>query len=103
MRQPASVQKVGENSSAYCLPSIRRGYAGTPTTGKLINLPLDDTGKCRVAETYSVRRHGLILMCPGEYSPLRVASPKSSVAGCAFTSVSNFRSDPQSRPQSFDR
>lgn len=49
------------------------------------------------------RRQGLMRISPGFQSPLRVAVPSSILAGRASTMVSNFRNEPQSRPQSSDR
>src|SRR5271168_4734892 len=46
---------------------------------------------------------GLIRIWPGDHHPLRVAVSRSSCAGRASETVSNLRSDPQSRPQSRDR
>src|SRR5574337_95506 len=47
--------------------------------------------------------YGLMRISPGDHQPLRVAVPRSNSAGDASTMVSNFRSEPQSRPQSWDR
>lgn len=46
---------------------------------------------------------GPMRMRPGFHRPLRVAEPSSISAGTALTTVSNLRSEPQSRPQSRDR
>lgn len=48
-------------------------------------------------------RYGLILIGPDFHRPLRVAVPRSICAGSAGTIVSNWRNEPQSRPQSCDR
>ena len=52
---------------------------------------------------FGAASYGLIRILPGDHSPLWTAVPRSSSAVVASTTVVNARSEPQSRPQSWDR
>ena len=80
---PAAVVPVGRLELAVLAPGFLR-RKGEHLHRQVVDLSLDDAGERRVAEADAVRCHGLILMWPGEYSPLRVAVPRSSCGSLGF-------------------